>query len=64
MGRDGWIGIGWPKEYGGQGRSPTEQIVFIEEMARAGAPMRSRSHDNTVPVVRTAHPSAAGTAAA
>jgi len=21
MGRDGWLGIGWPKEYGGQGSS-------------------------------------------
>src|SRR3990172_1412754 len=32
MGRDGWIGVGWPKEHGGQARSPSEQIAFIEEM--------------------------------
>lgn len=38
LGRDGWIGVGWPKEYGGQARSPTEQIAFIEEMFRAWAP--------------------------
>ena len=25
MGADGWLGIGWPKEYGGQDRSPVEQ---------------------------------------
>ena len=24
MGKDGWLGIGWPKEYGGQGRSAIE----------------------------------------
>ena len=38
MGRDGWIGVGWPKEHGGQARSPSEQIAFIEEMFRAWAP--------------------------
>ena len=27
MGKDGWLGIGWPKEFGGQGRSPIEQFV-------------------------------------
>jgi len=30
MGRDGWLGIGWPKEYGGQGRTPMEQHIFFE----------------------------------
>ena len=30
MGKDGWIGIGWPKEYGGQGRSAIEQYVFFD----------------------------------
>jgi len=30
MGRDGWLGIGWPKEYGGQGRTPLEQHLFYE----------------------------------
>ena len=28
---DGWAGIGWPKEYGGQGRSAIEQFIFFEE---------------------------------
>ena len=31
LGADGWIGIGWPEEYGGQGRSPAEQYKFAEE---------------------------------
>lgn len=30
MGYDGWLGVGWPKEYGGQGRSPMEQHIFFE----------------------------------
>ncbi|HEX4018250.1 MAG TPA: acyl-CoA dehydrogenase family protein [Frankiaceae bacterium] len=38
MGKDGWLGIGWPREFGGQGRGPIEQLVFYEEVQRAGAP--------------------------
>ncbi len=39
MGADGWLGIGWPKEYGGQGRSHVEQFIFYDESMRAGAPV-------------------------
>ena len=39
MGSDGWLGIGWPVEYGGQGRSVLEQFVFFDEATRAGAPV-------------------------
>jgi alkylation response protein AidB-like acyl-CoA dehydrogenase len=39
MGSDGWLGIGWPKEYGGQGRSAVEQFIFFDEAQRAGAPV-------------------------
>lgn len=39
MGADGWLGIGWPTEYGGQGRSAIEQFVFFDESMRAGAPV-------------------------
>src|SRR5213594_2472079 len=38
LGEDGWLGIGWPTEYGGQGRSPLEQYIFFEECDRARAP--------------------------
>jgi alkylation response protein AidB-like acyl-CoA dehydrogenase len=34
----GWVGIAWPKEYGGRGATLMEQVIFTEEMARAGAP--------------------------
>src|SRR2546423_14515518 len=39
MGEDGWLGIGWPEEYGGQGRSAIEQFIFFDESMRAGAPV-------------------------
>jgi 3-oxocholest-4-en-26-oyl-CoA dehydrogenase alpha subunit len=39
MCQDGWAGVGWPKEYGGQGRSAIEQFVFFDESMRAGAPV-------------------------
>jgi alkylation response protein AidB-like acyl-CoA dehydrogenase len=39
MGADGWLGIGWPKEWGGQGRSQVEQFIFFDESMRAGAPV-------------------------
>src|SRR5919106_855425 len=39
LGRDGWLGIGWPVEYGGQGRGPVEQLIFFEEAERARVPM-------------------------
>jgi hypothetical protein len=32
MGEDGWLGVGWPKEYGGQGRAPTDQFIFFDEV--------------------------------
>ena len=39
MGKDGWLGIGWPKEYGGQGRTAIEQFIFFDESMRSGAPV-------------------------
>ena len=39
MGRRGWIGMTWPKQYGGQERSAFERHVVVEEMLAAGAPL-------------------------
>ncbi len=39
IGADGWLGIGWPTEYGGQGRSAMDQFLFFDEAMRAGAPV-------------------------
>src|SRR5580700_4150128 len=38
IGGDGWLGIGWPTEFGGQGRPATDQFIFFDETRRAGAP--------------------------
>jgi 3-oxocholest-4-en-26-oyl-CoA dehydrogenase alpha subunit len=39
MGVDGWLGVGWPTEFGGQGRTPLEQLIFYDETHRAGVPI-------------------------
>jgi len=40
LGRDGWIGLGWPADHGGRGASLVEQMIFFEEYARQGGPGR------------------------
>jgi alkylation response protein AidB-like acyl-CoA dehydrogenase len=44
LGRDGWLGIGWPEEYGGKGFTALEQFIFWDETYRARAPL------NIIPV--------------
>jgi hypothetical protein len=39
MGRDGWLGLGWPAEYGGRGLGQLEQQIFVNEAARADVPL-------------------------
>lgn len=39
LGTDGLLGIGWPLEYGGQGRGPIEQFIFSDEVQRTGFPL-------------------------
>ena len=39
MGQDGWLGLGWPSEYGGQARSAIDQMIFVEESHWAGVPL-------------------------
>ncbi|MFI1914440.1 acyl-CoA dehydrogenase family protein [Nocardia sp. NPDC020380] len=39
MGSDGRLGVGWPKEYGGQGFGPVEQQIFYNEAVRADVPV-------------------------
>ena len=39
LGRDGWLGIGWPVAHGGQGRGPIEQFIFFDEVQGAGFPV-------------------------
>jgi acyl-CoA dehydrogenase len=39
LGADGWLGIGWPREYGGQDRSMVDQLVFTDVAADFGVPI-------------------------
>ncbi|MGH8984413.1 MAG: acyl-CoA dehydrogenase family protein [Acidimicrobiia bacterium] len=40
LGRDRWVGLSWPKEYGGRAANFAEQVIFNEEYAKADAPAR------------------------
>lgn len=39
LGADGWLGIGWPKDQGGLGRSAMDQFLFFDEIQRVGFPI-------------------------
>ena len=39
MGADGWLGIGWPAQYGGRDRTALEQFIFADEVQRVGYPL-------------------------
>jgi 3-oxocholest-4-en-26-oyl-CoA dehydrogenase alpha subunit len=51
MGQDGWLGIGWPTQYGGQGRSQIEQFIFFDESMRAGAPVPMLTINTVAPSI-------------
>jgi alkylation response protein AidB-like acyl-CoA dehydrogenase len=51
MGRDGWLGIGWPKEYGGRGMTPIEQFIFYDESMRVGAPVPMLTLNSVAPTI-------------
>jgi alkylation response protein AidB-like acyl-CoA dehydrogenase len=48
MGAAGWLGLDWPREYGGQARTAHEQLAFIEELEFAEAPADSRTVAETI----------------
>ncbi|TCP45748.1 alkylation response protein AidB-like acyl-CoA dehydrogenase [Tamaricihabitans halophyticus] len=39
IGADGWLGVGWPEKYGGNGEDPEALFVFYDEALRASAPL-------------------------
>ncbi|QSE90474.1 acyl-CoA dehydrogenase family protein [Rhodococcus pseudokoreensis] len=51
MGRDGWLTLGWPREYGGQERSAMEQLIFTDEAAIAGAPVPFLTINSVAPTI-------------
>ncbi|MFE0087427.1 acyl-CoA dehydrogenase family protein [Streptomyces sp. NPDC058991] len=53
IGTDGLLGLGWPVEYGGQGRGADEQFVFFDEAYRAGAPVSMVTLNTVGPTLMT-----------
>jgi alkylation response protein AidB-like acyl-CoA dehydrogenase len=51
MGKDGWLTLSWPKEYGGQARSPMEGLIFTDEAAIAGAPVPFLTINSVAPTI-------------
>ncbi|TNF36639.1 MAG: acyl-CoA dehydrogenase [Gammaproteobacteria bacterium] len=51
LGKDGWIGVGWPKELGGRGMSEMEQFIFVEEVMRAGFPFPFLTTESVGPIL-------------
>ena len=51
MGRDGWLALGWPTEYGGQARSTMDQLIFTDEAAGAGAPVPFLTINSVAPTI-------------
>lgn len=51
MGADGWLGLGWPVEYGGRGEDPEAQFVFYDEVIRANAPLSLVSLNTVAPAL-------------
>jgi 3-oxocholest-4-en-26-oyl-CoA dehydrogenase alpha subunit len=39
LGRDGWLALSWPTEYGGRGGTMLDQLIFTDEAAVAGVPV-------------------------
>ena len=52
MGRDGWLGVGWPTAYGGRGFGQVEQQVFVNEAARADIPLPAVTLQTVGPVLQ------------
>jgi 3-oxocholest-4-en-26-oyl-CoA dehydrogenase alpha subunit len=51
MGRDGWLALGWPTEYGGQARSAMDQLIFTDEATAAGAPVPFLTINSVAPTI-------------
>ncbi|MFM9378672.1 acyl-CoA dehydrogenase family protein [Gordonia sp. VNK21] len=51
MGRDGWLALGWPTEYGGANRSMMDQLIFTDEAAIAGAPVPFLTINSVAPTI-------------
>ena len=53
MGKDGWLGVGWPVEFGGRGFGEIEQQIFVNEAVRADVPLPSVTLQTVGPTLQT-----------
>ncbi len=51
MGKDGWLTLNWPEEYGGQNRDPMDSLIFTDEAAVAGAPVPFLTINSVAPTI-------------
>jgi alkylation response protein AidB-like acyl-CoA dehydrogenase len=51
MGKDGWLGVGWPKEFGGKGFGIIEQTIFSSEIQRVGFPLPFLTINSVAPMI-------------
>ena len=51
MGQDGWIGLSWPKEFGGKEFTPIEQYIFVETVMRTGFPFPFLTTESVGPMI-------------
>jgi 3-oxocholest-4-en-26-oyl-CoA dehydrogenase alpha subunit len=51
LGRDGWLALGWPAEYGGQDRSVLDQLIFTDEAGIAGVPVPFLTINTVAPTI-------------
>ncbi|WP_328478131.1 acyl-CoA dehydrogenase family protein [Actinoplanes sp. NBC_00393] len=51
LGRDGWLGLGFPQRYGGRGLGPAEQQIFVNEAARADVPLPAVTLQTVAPTL-------------
>lgn len=51
MGKDGWIGLGWPKIYGGMEKGPMEQYIFFAECIKVGFPFNFLTSESVGPAL-------------
>ena len=51
MGKDGWLTLSWPKEYGGQARPPMDGLIFNDEASIANVPVPFLTINSVAPTI-------------
>jgi alkylation response protein AidB-like acyl-CoA dehydrogenase len=51
MGKDGWLTLSWPKEFGGQARPPMDGLIFNDEAAVANVPVPFLTINSVAPTI-------------